>query len=733
MGIIAHIDAGKTTTSERMLYYSGFTRKMGDVDDGDTVMDYWTQERERGITINSAAISFPWKHHTITLIDTPGHVDFTFEVERSMRVLDGAVALFDGSAGVEAQSIAVWRQAKHYQVPSIAFLNKMDKPGASVDLSLDSMRSKLKATPLLTQLPIGSGRDFTGVIDLIAMETLLWQRGTDGVDFKRIPLVRKSGNGEMDFTTFHNPPESTLNRDTVEQAAALREHLADQVMTLDSQLLEEAIAHSLEPAVLSEQHLRAGLRRLTLDCQATPVLCGSSLRNCAVQPLLDAIVTYLPSPSEGTRKTHVPEVLRGLYAYAFKVSHDPQRGLLVYLRLYAGSISPQTTVYNTTRQTEERVSRVLLMLAGGQREVRSMPEGSIAVVVGLKNTYTGDVIVESSAVAMVAQDAKETVCPQATPPLELEAPPPVFHCSVELASAAQQKDLDQALHRLTREDPSLQVSVNEETGQTVLSGMGELHLEVVHDRLRREHRLDCSLGQLQVAYRETPTTSVSQEASQECVVAGARHSVSLSLTLSPCCEEHPPNAHPVVTLSPSISKKLASGGGGEGEGQSGGLRAAIEDGVVSGCMQGPLLGCPVQGVAVHVRTLALGQSTTPPAVVSACVADAVSRALRESGVQLLEPFTQLVVVVPDCHVGVVLSDLASQRRALVREVDSQLGQDDYKVITASAPLATLVGYSSALHSLTSGTATFSAAFSEFAPVSREVERGIVNQMRGYLS
>ncbi|TKC33593.1 hypothetical protein EI555_002060, partial [Monodon monoceros] len=473
IGIMAHIDAGKTTTTERILYYSGYTRSLGDVDDGDTVTDFMAQERERGITIQSAAVTFDWKGYRINLIDTPGHVDFTLEVERCLRVLDGAVAVFDASAGVEAQTLTVWRQADKHKIPRICFLNKMDKIGASFNYAVESIREKLKAKPLLLQLPIGEGKTFKGVVDVVSKEKLLWNPNSDdGKDFERKPLLEMS----------------------------------------DPELLKE-ITEARNALI---EQLQTAVHRVTLAQTAVPVLCGSALKNKGVQPLLDAITMYLPSPEE--RNYEFLQWYKGdLCALAFKVLHDKQRGPLVFLRIYSGVIKRQLAIHNINGNCTERISRLLLPFADQHVEIPSLTAGNIALTVGLKNTATGDTIVSSKSSALAAcrraereGEKKHRQNNEAERLLlaGVEIPEPVFFCTIEPPSVAKQPDLDHALKCLQREDPSLKVKLDPDSGQTILCGMGELHIEIIHDRIKREYGLETYLGPLQVAYRETILNSV---------------------------------------------------------------------------------------------------------------------------------------------------------------------------------------------------------------------------------
>uniref|UniRef100_A0A8C8GIZ9 Ribosome-releasing factor 2, mitochondrial n=1 Tax=Oncorhynchus tshawytscha TaxID=74940 RepID=A0A8C8GIZ9_ONCTS len=686
IGIMAHIDAGKTTTTERMLYYSGYTRALGDVDDGDTVTDFMVQERERGITIQSAAVTFDWKKHRINLIDTPGHVDFTLEVERALRVLDGAVAVFDASAGVEAQTLTVWRQAEKHHVPCICFLNKMDKPGASLHFSIESIKKKLKANPVLLQIPIGSGKSFTGLIDLITNQQMTWRvksRAEDGRVFETKSLSQS------------DDPE--LLQDAMEARAALIEQVAD----LDDEFAELLLGvygenfDAVPPAKLQE-----AVRRVTLARKGVPVLCGSSLRNKGVQPLLDAITAYLPAPNERHHDL-VRWYQDDLCALAFKVVHDKQRGPLVFVRIYSGTMKPQSAVLNINRNNTERMSRLLLPFADQHVEIPSLTAGNIALCVGLKQTVTGDTIVSSkaSAVAAVrrAQKEKEGERKRGGEQASLvlagvEVPEPVFFCSIEPPTMSRQADLENALTCLQREDPSLKVRVDSDSGQTILCGMGELHIEILHDRIRREYGIETHLGPLQVAYRETILQSMATTDTLDRTVGERRHMVTVSVAVCPIMDSSSSSLTSCeITYDEEVEEQLSPD-----------VRDAVENGVNSSYLQGPLLGYPVQGVSTMIQSVSMEPGTSL-AMLSACVSRCMLKALRQAGGQVLEPVMSLEVTVGEEHLSSVLGDLA-QRRGAIRDIQSR---HDSKVLLATAPLAEMMGYSTALRTLTSGNATFS--------------------------
>ncbi|XP_021446227.2 ribosome-releasing factor 2, mitochondrial [Oncorhynchus mykiss] len=709
IGIMAHIDAGKTTTTERMLYYSGYTRALGDVDDGDTVTDFMVQERERGITIQSAAVTFDWKKHRINLIDTPGHVDFTLEVERALRVLDGAVAVFDASAGVEAQTLTVWRQAEKHHVPCICFLNKMDKPGASLHFSIESIKKKLKANPVLLQIPIGSGKSFTGLIDLITNQQMTWRvksRAEDGRVFETKSLSQS------------DDPE--LLQDAMEARAALIEQVAD----LDDEFAELLLGvygenfDAVPPAKLQE-----AVRRVTLARKGVPVLCGSSLRNKGVQPLLDAITAYLPAPNERHHDL-VRWYQDDLCALAFKVVHDKQRGPLVFVRIYSGTMKPQSAVLNINRNNTERMSRLLLPFADQHVEIPSLTAGNIALCVGLKQTVTGDTIVSSkaSAVAAVrrAQNEKEGERKRGGEQASLvlagvEVPEPVFFCSIEPPTMSRQAELENALTCLQREDPSLKVRVDSDSGQTILCGMGELHIEILHDRIRREYGIETHLGPLQVAYRETILQSMATTDTLDRTVGERRHMVTVSVAVCPIMDSSSSSLTSCeITYDEEVEEQLSPD-----------VRDAVENGVNSSYLQGPLLGYPVQGVSTMIQSVSMEPGTSL-AMLSACVSRCMLKALRQAGGQVLEPVMSLEVTVGEEHLSSVLGDLA-QRRGAIRDIQSR---HDSKVLLATAPLAEMMGYSTALRTLTSGNATFSLQLDIYEAMNPQHQNALLNKMAG---
>ncbi|XP_068561696.1 ribosome-releasing factor 2, mitochondrial [Cebidichthys violaceus] len=708
IGIMAHIDAGKTTTTERMLYYSGYTRALGDVDDGDTVTDFMAQERERGITIQSAAVTFDWKSHRINLIDTPGHVDFTLEVERALRVLDGAVAVFDASAGVEAQTLTVWRQAEKHHVPCVCFLNKMDKPAANLSFSIESIRHKLKANPVLLQIPVGCGKNFSGVVDLLTNQKLTWKlRSTrdDGRVFESKPLDPSD--------------EPELLQEVGEARAALIEQVAD----LDDEFAELLLTDFSDNFdAVSSIKLQEAVRRVTLARKGVPVLCGSSLRNKGVQPLLDAITAYLPAPHERHHDL-VRWYKDDLCALAFKVLHDKQRGPLVFLRIYSGTLKAQTAVHNINRNSVERMSRLLVPFADQHVEIPSMTAGNIALTVGLKQTVTGDTIVLSKASAATAArraqndgGAGKRQGEHASVVLSgVEVPDPVFFCTIEPPTMAKQADLENALNCLQREDPSLKVRADPDSGQTILCGMGELHIEIVHDRIRREYGIETHLGPLQVAYRESILHEVSTTDTLDRTVGERRHVVTAELAVTPL---------DLSATGGSCELAFAAELGGQ---LSPEMKEAVENGVHSSYLQGPLLGYPLQGVATLIQSVNMEPGTSP-AMVSACVSRCMLKALRLAGGQLLEPVMSLEVTVGEERLGSVLGDLA-QRRGTVRDIQSR---HDDKVLLATVPLAEMMGYSTILRTLTSGNATFSLALDTYEAMNQQDQNTLLKRIAGLL-
>uniref|UniRef100_A0A8B9IYA5 Ribosome-releasing factor 2, mitochondrial n=1 Tax=Amazona collaria TaxID=241587 RepID=A0A8B9IYA5_9PSIT len=680
IGIMAHIDAGKTTTTERMLYYSGYIRTLGDVDDGDTVTDFMVQERERGITIQSAAVTFDWKDYRINLIDTPGHVDFTVEVERCLRVLDGAVAVFDASAGVEAQTLTVWRQADKHQIPRICFLNKMDKSRASFTYAVESIKQKLKTKPLLLQLPIGEAKTFRGLVDVVTKEQIIWKPTSDLDDGK---------NFEQKLLLEADDP-----------------NLFQEVQDARNTLIEQ---------------LQSAIRRVTLAQKAVPVLCGSALKNKGVQPLLDAVTMYLPAPNERSYE-FLQWYKDDLCALAFKVLHDKCRGPLVFIRVYSGSLKPQSAVYNINKSCTERMSRLLLPFADQQIEIPSLMPGNIALTVGLKQSATGDTIVLSKASAVAAarrarRDAggekRSSSNIESLLLAGVEIPDPVFFCTIEPPSMAKQQDLDNALSCLQREDPSLKVKLDPDTGQTVLCGMGELHIEIIHDRIKREYGIETYLGPLQIAYRETIVNAAQATDVLDKTVGDKRHFVTAELEVRPRSGERA-TTKPAIEYAVGVIEELPKE-----------VQGAVENGITNSCIQGPLLGFPVQDIDVTVQSLTLHPNTSHT-MLSACVSRCMQKALKKAGIQILEPLMNLEITVSEDHLSAALADLA-QRRGNVQEIQSR---QDNRVVVATVPLAEMMGYSTVLRSLTSGSATFTLELASYQALNSQEQSALLQRRMG---
>jgi elongation factor G len=680
IGIMAHIDAGKTTTTERILYYTGKNYKIGEVHEGAATMDWMVQEQERGITITSAATTCIWRDHCINIIDTPGHVDFTVEVERSLRVLDGAVAVFDAVAGVEPQTETVWRQANKYRVPRICFINKMDRIGADFERSVGMIRDRLEARPAVVQLPIGAEGHFRGCVDLVRMVALVWDEGM-GEQWSEEPV----------------PPE------LAEAAEAARHELLDVLSEFDDGLMEKYVG---EEEITSED-LRRALRTGTLESLVVPVLCGSAFRNKGVQPLLDAVVDYLPSPADlpptkGLDQKGIEELERlpsdsePFSALAFKIMTDPYVGKLTYFRVYSGTLEKGSTILNSTKDHKERVGRILQMHANHREDREVVFTGDIVAAVGLKNTSTGD-----------------TLCsPQAPVVLEsLEFPEPVIHVAVEPKTKADQEKLSKALFALSEEDPTFQVHTDVETGQTVISGMGELHLEVIVDRMLREFNVDANVGKPQVAYRETIRKSVEGVEERYVRQTGGRGQYG----------------HVVISLEPT-----GRGGGYEFVDKiTGGVIPkeyipAVDAGIQEALTSGVLAGYPMVDVRVTLTFGSFHEVDSSEMAFKIAGSLAVKKAAHLASPVLLEPIMAVEVVTPEDYMGDVIGDL-SARRGKVEGMD-QRGAS--QVIRALVPLAEMFGYATDLRSRTQGRATYTMQFDSYQEVPDSVSKEIVARVRG---
>jgi elongation factor G len=681
IGIMAHIDAGKTTTTERILYYTGRNYKIGEVHEGAATMDWMVQEQERGITITSAATTCKWRDCWINIIDTPGHVDFTVEVERSLRVLDGAVAVFDAVAGVEPQTETVWRQANKYNVPRICFVNKMDRIGADFERTVQMIRDRLDALPAVIQLPIGAESEFRGVIDLLEEKALVWS----------------SDMGE-EWETLEVPESMAAETEDA------RHQLIDVVSNFDDTIMEKYLAE--EP--ITADDLRRALRTATLAAAVVPVLCGSAFKNKGVQPMLDAVVDFLPSPldlppTQGHRPNHLEDVEErkaddsdAFSALAFKIMTDPFVGKLTYIRVYSGTLQKGASISNTTKDKKERVGRILQMHANHREDKDAIFAGDIMAVVGLKNTTTGDTL----------SDPGRPIVLEA-----LEFPEPVIHVAVEPKTKADQDKLSRALYSLSEEDPTFRVRSDEETGQTVISGMGELHLEVLVDRMLREFNVDANVGKPQVAYRETIRKPVEKIEERYVRQTGGRGQYG----------------HVVISLEPT-----GPGGGYEFVDKiSGGVIPkeyipSVDAGIQEALTAGVLAGYPTVDVRVTLTYGSYHDVDSSEMAFKIAGSMAVKKAIRAASPVLLEPVMEVTVTVPDDFLGAVTGDLSS-RRGRMEGMDQQ---GTSHVIKALVPLADMFGYSTDLRSRTQGRATYTMQFHSYNQVPESISKEIIARAQG---
>jgi elongation factor G len=685
IGIMAHIDAGKTTTTERILFYTGINYKIGEVHEGAATMDWMEQEQERGITITSAATTCAWKDHTINIIDTPGHVDFTVEVERSLRVLDGAIAVFDGVAGVEPQSETVWRQADRYRVPRLCFVNKLDRTGAEFHRCVEMIENRLGATPLVLQIPIGTESDFIGVVDLVRMKALTWRGET--------------AKGE-DYAVEDIPATHT------EAAQEWRDRLLETVAEADDEIMELY----LEGEEPEEEQLKAAIRRATIADKLTPVLCGTAFKNKGVQPLLDAVIAYLPSPIdvpaiEGHAVKDEQEVIERkpneeepFSALAFKIMADPHLGKLTYLRIYSGRLEAGTQVLNPTKGKKERIGKIYRMHANKREEIATVGAGQIVAVMGLKDTTTG-----------------ETLC-NAENPVVLESmtfPAPVIHVAIEPRSKADQEKLGHAIQRLAEEDPTFQVRTDEETGQTIIAGMGELHLEVLVDRMKREFRVEANVGKPQVAYRETIKRSLEKvDYTHKKQTGGSGQFAKVIINLEPT-------------------------GGGDGgyefvNAVTGGripreYIPAVDEGVQEAMEFGVLAGYPMVDIKCTLTDGAYHEVDSSEMAFKMAGRMVFREAARRADPVLLEPMFAVDVTTPEDYMGDVIGDLNS-RRGHVQAMEE--GHGGTRVIKALVPLSEMFGYVGDLRSKTQGRAMYSMQFDSYAEVPKNVADEIVKKVRG---
>jgi elongation factor G len=678
IGIMAHIDAGKTTTTERILYYTGVTHRIGEVDEGSATMDWMEQEKERGITITSAATTCFWKDHRINIIDTPGHVDFTIEVERSLRVLDGAVAVFCSVGGVEPQSETVWRQADKYQIPRIAFINKMDRMGADFQGCIQMMVDRLKAVPIPVQLPIGREEDFQGVIDLITMKAIIYDPHSLGAKYDVVDI-----------------PESYLKK-----ASIAREYLIEKLAEQNDYLMEKFI----DGHEITEEEIRQNLRETTLQLKGIPVLCGSAFRNKGVQPLLDAIIDYLPSPLD------VPPVkgvdLRGeeltfsannghpLSALAFKIMNDPYTGQLTFFRIYSGSLKSGDSVFNPVKGKRERIGRLLKMHANKREEIHEVSAGDIFAAVGLKYTTTGD-----------------TICSEKQPIIleSMNFPDPVISIAIEPKTKGDFEKLGTSLQKLILEDPSFKVKTDEETGQTILSGMGELHLEIIVDRLLREFNVEANVGEPQVAYRETISKPIKSEGRFVRQSGGRGQYGHVWLTLEP---QAPGKGFEFVNriVGGAIPREYIP---------------AVQKGVVEAMEKGVLAGYPMVDIKVTLIDGSYHEVDSSEMAFKIAGSLGFKEGARQAGPILLEPMMSVEIITPEEFSGQVVGDLTS-RRGKTTKVEYRGGTS---MIVGEAPLANMFGYATDLRSLTQGRATFTLQFSHYSPVPSSVSEEILSQLK----
>jgi elongation factor G len=676
IGIIAHIDAGKTTTTERVLFYSGRTHRMGSVDHGTTVTDWMEQERERGITIVSAAVTAKWRDHIINIIDTPGHIDFTAEVQRSLRVLDGGIVVFDAVQGVEPQSETVWRQADRYNVPRMCFVNKMDRVGASFERTIDSIRDRLGANPIAIHMPIGFEGGFKGMVDLIDEQAILY---TDELGT--------------------SPERREIPSDVRSAAEDMRAKMIEQIVETDDQLTLKY----LEGGEISPEDIRLGLRKAVIAGKATPVLCGSSLRNKGVQPLLDAVVSFLPSPLDippvrGVKPDSDEELTRPaqedapLSALVFKIVTDSYVGRLAYIRIYSGKIKQGSTVYNSTKGKRERIGRLIRMYADRREDIKEVSAGDIAAVLGMKGTFTGD-----------------TLCDAANP-IVLESitfPEPVIFLSIEPKTLADQDKMSEALHKLSEEDPTFRVGVDENTGQTMIWGMGELHLEVLVVRMLREFKVQARIGRPRVAYRESISRAVPEIDQRYVKQTGGKGHF----------------AHVVMSLEPGdpgsgiVFENRIKGGVIPSE-----FIPAVEKGMREAAESGVLAGYPVTDVKVTLYDGSFHEVDSSEMAFKVAGSMAFKEGVQRGSPILLEPIMRAEVVVPEDYIGEVNGDL-SARRATIEGIEPRAGET--QAIRAQVPIAEMFGYATDLRSLTQGRGVFTMEFDHYAQVADQVTKELL--------
>ena len=664
IGIIAHIDAGKTTTTERILYYTGKSHRIGEVDDGEATMDWMDQEQERGITITSAATTCLWRNHRINIIDTPGHVDFTAEVERSLRVLDGALAIFCAVGGVEPQSETVWHQAQRYRVPLIAYVNKMDRNGADFHRVVEEMKQKLACLPLVLCLPLGDGESFAGTLDLITMQELSWSVDDIGVSITR----------------------AAIHESRREEALFWREHMLDQLSEFSDELTEAL----LDGTTISEQMLKEAIREVTVSRHLIPVLCGASLRNVGVQPLMDAIVDYLPAPNQvppivgfDIKKNQDAEVRCDPegppLALVFKIQTDREAGSLSFIRVYSGRIKTGTAVYNVFKKKRERIHRLLVMHANRPSQVQEVAAGDIAVVVGFKIAQTGDTLGSDKSPLLLEK---------------MDFPEPVISVAIEPRALSERNKLKNAFDTLTREDPTFTLREDEETGQLIISGMGELHIDVLVTRVFREFKVEAKVGKPQVSYRETISKQLTHDEKFQRVIGGKENAAEIRLIVKPLARGSG-NKFTSQVDQGTLPRELLE---------------AVQRGVTNAFAAGIVYGYPATDIGVTLLDAVNNPSSSTPFAFEAAGAVGFDAACRNADPILLEPVMALDVFVPNDYVGEVIGNLTA-RGGDVLVVEAKTGIEH---VRAQIPLARMFGYSTTLRSATQGRGTFAMEFSHFA-------------------
>ncbi len=687
IGIVAHVDAGKTTTTERVLFYTGLSHKIGEVHDGAAIMDWMEQEQERGITITSAATTCFWAgmnqqypQHRVNIIDTPGHVDFTIEVERSLRVLDGAVVVFCGTAGVEPQSETVWRQANRYEVPRIVFVNKMDRAGADFLRVVEQIKERLGSTPVPVQLAIGAEEDFKGVVDLVRMKAIVWNEDDQGLTYRL--------------------------EDIPEELLADAEHWREELVEAAAEANEELMEKYLEDAELTEDEIREGIRSRTLGNEIVPALCGSAFKNKGVQAMLDAVIDYLPSPPEvksiegvlpdgETHEARHSDDGEPFSALAFKIATDPYVGTLTFFRVYSGVLNSGDQIYNATRERRERIGRMVQMHSKERNEIKEVRAGDIAAAIGLKDTTTGDTLCDSSEIITLER---------------MDFPDPVISVAVEPKSTADQEKMSTALGKLAQEDPSFAVATDEESGQTIISGMGELHLDILVERMRREFGVEANIGKPQVAYRETIRKEIDQEAKYIRQTGGRGQYGHVWVKLeSTYGDEEAPNFEFVDAIVGGVVPRE--------------YIPAVAKGLEEQMDNGVLAGYPLINVRATLHDGSFHEVDSSEMAFKIAGAMAMREGALRANPVLLEPVMAVEVVTPEDYMGDVVGDL-NRRRGMIDGMDENPAG---KIVRASVPLAEMFGYSTDLRSATQGRATFTMEFARYAEVPNNIAEGIIKK------